>query len=54
MREIDQSTKYRIADLYQNTRMSIGAIAYSLSVSRDTVYKYKDLEIPIQRKLSTK
>jgi len=51
MKEINDTTKYRIADLYQNTRMSIGYIADALGVSRDTVRKYKDLEIPAQRKI---
>ena len=51
MREIDDVMKYRIADLYQNTRKSAGAIADLLGVCRDTVNKYKDLEIPIQRRL---
>ena len=51
MREIDDAMKYRIADLYQNTRKSAGAIADILGVCRDTVMKYKDLEIPAQRKI---
>lgn len=51
MKELSESTKYRIADLYQNTRMSIGAIAYNLGISRDSVRKYKDLKIPTQRRI---
>jgi len=51
MRELDEATKYRIADLYQNTRKSAGAIADLLGVNRSTVNKYKDLEIPVQRKI---
>ena len=51
MKELDEATKYRIADLYQNTRKSAQAIADLLEVSRTTVNKYKDLEIPVQRKI---
>jgi len=51
MKEIADETKYRIADLWQNTRMSIGAIASVLRVSNFTVQKYKDLEIPVQRRI---
>lgn len=51
MKEINDIMKYRIADLYQNTKMSIGAIAAALEISRDTIQKYKDLEIPIQRRI---
>jgi len=51
MKEIDEATKYRIADLYQNTRKSAGAIGDLLGVSRPTVNKYKDLEIPVQRRI---
>lgn len=51
MKEINDSMKYRIADLYQNTRMSIGSIAAALGISRDSVRKYKDLKIPVQRRL---
>jgi len=51
MKELDEATKYRIADLYQNTRKSAGAIASLLEVSIFSVHKYKDLEIPAQRKI---
>ena len=51
MKELNGSTQYRIADLYQHTRMSTGAIASALGVSRDSVRKYKDLEIPVQRRI---
>jgi response regulator of citrate/malate metabolism len=42
MKEINEETKRRIADLYQNTKMSAGAIAAALGISRDTVHKYKN------------
>jgi len=51
MKELDEATKYRIADLWQNTKMSIGSIASALKVSNFSVQKYKDLEIPVQRKI---
>jgi transposase-like protein len=44
-KEIDEETKRRIADLYQNTRMSIGAIAHYLEISSGTVSKYKNLQL---------
>jgi len=49
MKEIADETKYRIADFWQNTKMSLSAIASSLEVSTATVQKYKDLEIPTKR-----
>ena len=51
MKEINDEIKYRIADLYQNTRMSAGSIASALGICRDTVLKYKDLKIPVQRRV---
>lgn len=45
MKEVDEATKARIADLYQNTRMSIGSISAALNVSVGTVRKYKDMWI---------
>jgi transposase len=51
MKEIDESVKIRIADLWQNTTMSIGSIASALNVSNFTVQKYKNLEITIQKKI---
>ena len=51
LKEINEATKYRIADLYQNTRMTAGSIAFMLGVSTPTVNKYKDLKIPAQRRI---
>ncbi len=48
-KEVDEATKARIADLYQNTKMSIGWIAAALNVSMGTVRKYKDHWVPQQR-----
>ena len=42
MKEIDDAMKDRIADLYQNTKMSIGAIAHFLEISEGTIRKYKN------------
>lgn len=51
LKELSEATKYRIADLYQNTRMSISVIAQILEISTFSVNKYKDLEIPVQRRI---
>lgn len=51
MKEINEETKRRIADLYQNTKLSVGAIAAALDVSPRTVHKYKDLSRPKQTHL---
>jgi len=50
-KEIDEDTKRRIADLYQNTRMSVGTIAAALEISPSTVSKYKDYWVPKQTRL---
>jgi len=47
MKEIDDETKDRIADLWQNTKMSLGAIASALDVSTATVQKYKDYKASV-------
>lgn len=54
MHEIANDTKYRIADLYQNTKMSVGSIASALEVSRRTVQNYKNLDIPTYTQRHTK
>lgn len=41
-RNLSEKEKARIADLYQNTKMSIGAIASALELSTKTIQKYKD------------
>lgn len=48
-KELSEDTKRLIADMYQHTTMSAGAIADALKVSRETVRKYKDYWIPQQR-----
>ncbi len=45
MKEINEETKYRIADMYQNTTLTVGAIAQALRISRRTVVKYKALNL---------
>lgn len=47
-KEVSEELKRRIADLYQNTKMSQGAIAHFLDISIDTVQKYKDYWTPQQ------
>ena len=44
-KELSGAMKNRIADMYQNTRMSAGAISHFLGVSLNTVNKYKDMKI---------
>jgi transposase len=44
-KELSEDMKKRIADMYQNTRMSAGAISHFLGVSLNTVNKYKDMKI---------
>ena len=41
-KELTENEKLRIADLYHNTRMSIGFIADALGFCPDTIRKYKD------------
>lgn len=48
---IDMDTKRRIADLYQNTKMSTSAIAHFLEVSVYTVNKYKKIKWPKQTRI---
>ena len=43
-KELTMEMKKRIADMYQNTSMSAGAISHFLGVSLNTVNKYKDLK----------
>lgn len=45
MKSITEDQKRRIADLYQHTNMSIGAIAQALNLSKGTIQKYKDLKL---------
>jgi len=49
MHEINEEIKRRIADMYQNTTLSVGAIAAALKVSPNTVHKYKDLWLSQKR-----
>ncbi len=42
MRPLTEEEKKRIADLYNNTRMSIGAIAEFLNYSTRTIQRYKN------------
>ncbi len=49
MKELNEEMKRRIADLYQNTKMSAGAIAAALDISRDTVLKYRNYWIQQKR-----
>jgi len=51
MQEINEDMKRRIADMYQNTTLSVGAIAAALKISPRTVHKYKDLSLPKQTHL---
>lgn len=49
MKELTEDKQRLIAELYQKTKMSIGAIAKYLEVSERTVQRYKDLWLPQQR-----
>ena len=42
---LSKAEKYRIADLYQNTDLTVGAIAEIVKRSKQIVSKYKDEEI---------
>ena len=51
MKKINDETIRRIADMYQNTTLSVGAIASALKISARTVNKYKDTWIAKQTRL---
>jgi predicted transcriptional regulator len=49
MKELTEQKKRLIAEMWQQSDLSIGAIAAAMKVSRDTVNKYKNQWIGQQR-----